>query len=329
MNAGVRKILSHDLYRSNQEKSNLIGFMHGILGSKRNWRTPANLWKQMHPDFSCLAIDQRGHGSNDPNYSINSGRKNNLESCAADVIELLDASGLDYPTIVVGHSFSGKVALQYNIELLNRNVAIEKHPQHTWMIDSLPIPYVSTSGSQTKFKVPNLPSHLLASSSTVTSHPHPRLTTHQDESIKLVFQTLGRLPQTNIVTKEWMISELLTSGIDPPVAQWLATSLVPMDAGEKQLRWGFDFDTVRSMFEDFCDMDMWPFLEAYRGPSILHFLRAGRNPGWTPEVVAAFESLATRNPWVRLHTMPQVGHWVHVDDLRGMLDLITQQYERR
>jgi len=38
-------------------------FMHGILGSKRNWRTPAKLLTQLAPELRVLAIDHRGHGS--------------------------------------------------------------------------------------------------------------------------------------------------------------------------------------------------------------------------------------------------------------------------
>ena len=37
-------------------------FLHGILGNKRNWKTPANQFRLRHPDSLCLSVDLRGHG---------------------------------------------------------------------------------------------------------------------------------------------------------------------------------------------------------------------------------------------------------------------------
>jgi hypothetical protein len=70
--------------------------------------------------------------------------------------------------------------------------------------------------------------------------------------------------------------------------------------------------------------DLWSFLESYRGSSTIHFLRAGKNKGWVPEIVNRFETIEARsNGKVRLHTMPHVGHWLHVEDMKGMLDMIV------
>ena len=44
--------------------------------------------------------------------------------------------------------------------------------------------------------------------------------------------------------------------------------------------WNFDPHIVRSLFEDFCNLDLIPALDAYKGSARIHFLRAGNNGAW-------------------------------------------------
>ena len=88
-------------------------FLHGILGSKRNWRTPAKLLTQLSPELRVTAMDHRGHG-----LSHDLPGENTLLSAAADARSVMGAGreggaatqGLQ---LLVGHSFGGKVALIY------------------------------------------------------------------------------------------------------------------------------------------------------------------------------------------------------------------------
>jgi len=38
-----------------------------------------------------------------------------------------------------------------------------------------------------------------------------------------------------------------------------------------------------------------------------------------------FEKISATNSNIRLHTMPNVGHWLHVEDLDGMLNVIMRE----
>lgn len=92
-------------------------FLHGILGSKRNWRTPATVFKKLHPDFDCVTVDFRGHGESNPTHrSPYLWEDNTVDSCSHDLSKLID-SKLDEisvaPNIIVAHSFGGKVALKF------------------------------------------------------------------------------------------------------------------------------------------------------------------------------------------------------------------------
>ena len=70
--------------------------------------------------------------------------------------------------------------------------------------------------------------------------------------------------------------------------------------------------------------------------STIHFLRAGKNQIWTEDIINQFKtleekkSLTNRNTQkikrsIRLHTMPNVGHWLHAEDLNGMYDIILRE----
>jgi pimeloyl-ACP methyl ester carboxylesterase len=43
-----------------QHKS--IAFLHGILGNKKNWRTPAKEFLKLRPEYTAVTIDHRAHG---------------------------------------------------------------------------------------------------------------------------------------------------------------------------------------------------------------------------------------------------------------------------
>lgn len=96
-------ILAYD-YEGPKENKRVAAFMHGILGTKRNWRTPANLWRKRFPNYSCITIDHRGHGAS---RHVKSDQ-NNIQSCALDLIELFQKESIYPPEIILAHSFSGK-----------------------------------------------------------------------------------------------------------------------------------------------------------------------------------------------------------------------------
>ena len=150
-----KKALSYDLYHhgvnhaasavsipvATVEQKSLV-FLHGILGSKRNWRTPSNVFRKLHPEFKCVAVDFRGHG--DSHFSAESEHQwedNTIHNSAEDLYDLTHNSPLGLlkaPTILCAHSFGGKVALRYLEKL---QLAGHDLPEHTWILDSIPGPY--------------------------------------------------------------------------------------------------------------------------------------------------------------------------------------------
>lgn len=57
-------------------------------------------------------------------------------------------------------------------------------------------------------------------------------------------------------------------------------------------------------------------------------MRAENSDRWDPDTVQQLESLASRKVdgaggKVSVHVLPKSGHWVHVDNPKGLLDIVT------
>lgn len=76
--------------------------LHGLMGMLDNWQSPAKL---MQSDFKIYIVDLRNHG-----HSPNSD-EHNYEVMSADVIELMDALGLERAHLL-GHSMGGKAVMR-------------------------------------------------------------------------------------------------------------------------------------------------------------------------------------------------------------------------
>jgi len=102
-------------------------FVHGILGTRANWRGIARRFVEGRPGWSAVLVDLREHGE-----SLGLPGPHTVRSAAADLSDL--ERSLDVPIEgALGHSFGGKVVLDW---------LRSRHGQHTeaWTIDSSPSP---------------------------------------------------------------------------------------------------------------------------------------------------------------------------------------------
>jgi esterase len=80
-------------------------FLHGILGSRSNWRSFARAFVAARPDWAAVLVDLRHHGD-----SLEVEGPNDLDACVDDLLRL--SAELDVAVRgVLGHSFGGKVGL--------------------------------------------------------------------------------------------------------------------------------------------------------------------------------------------------------------------------
>jgi len=115
-----------------------IVFLHGILGSGANWRTFARQLVAVRPAWRVVLVDLRKHGA-----SQDFGPPHTLAACVNDLLELEKEIGR--VDAVLGHSFGGKVALDYVFARKDLDVA--------WVVDSAPGARPDRRGSETTVQI--------------------------------------------------------------------------------------------------------------------------------------------------------------------------------
>jgi esterase len=119
-----------------------ILFLHGILGSGSNWRTFARKLVAARPSWGAVLVDLRLHGA-----SQGFSPPHTLAACAEDLVRLEAELALPVAA-VLGHSFGGKVALEY--------AARRPELEAAWILDSSPGARPDARGSESTVRIVRL-----------------------------------------------------------------------------------------------------------------------------------------------------------------------------
>lgn len=126
MDAGPHLLAHVPVTQLSETPSEWMLFLHGILGSKSNWRSIARRLVAAEPGLGALLVDLRMHGN-----SRGFAPPHTVEAAAQDVLALEEKLGAPVRA-VLGHSFGGKVALAY------ARARGDDALRDVWVIDSLP-----------------------------------------------------------------------------------------------------------------------------------------------------------------------------------------------
>jgi pimeloyl-ACP methyl ester carboxylesterase len=119
-------ILSHSFIRApEREPERWLFMLHGIYGKGRNWASIARRLVEARPEWGVVLVDLRLHGD-----SRGFRPPHTLQSSAADLARLVRHLGHGADA-VLGHSFGGKVALEY---AATAPAALRQ----VWVMDSTP-----------------------------------------------------------------------------------------------------------------------------------------------------------------------------------------------
>jgi len=279
-------VIPHHLFVGAEGAPHLAFVLHGVLGAGHNFRSFAKRLNEARPDIRFALIDLRYHGR-----SLGAPAPHTLAACAADLEALARHLGRS-PSLVIGHSLGGKVALTYG-----RRVAEDPaHPARAtlaqvWALDSDPGPQEPSSEHE-----------VLRVLGALRRHPGP-------------FSSRAEATE-----------RLLGDGLSSGLSNWLVMSL-DRSPGSDALTWRFDLDAIETLLTDYFSTDLWPFLEEWARVSAhqvprFELLVAEHSDRWSGSMRQRAAHLPSGGP-VRVHELEAAGHWVHVDNPDGLLRIMT------
>ena len=181
--------------------------------------------------------------------------------------------------VIAGHSFGGKCVLA---------LRGAKYPvTQTWVLDSTP-------------------------------SVRPGMWERPDNDVRQVWEAMRELPKT-WAKRDDFVAALLARGHSKTLAQWLAMSLHPNEAGGVTL--ALELDAVEAMLADYYAIDLWSAVEDASLPGEVQMVIAERS-----DTVSAADRarLAAEPPERRVHThLIPAGHWLHLDAPAAVIDLFA------
>jgi esterase len=251
--------------------------LHGALGSGQNWTRFIQRLLAERPDYRYVLVDLRHHGG-----SQGAPPPNTLRACAEDLVALGRALGAE-PEVVIGHSFGGKVAVEY---------ARQGSPQlqQVWVLDAV-------MGAQPE---------------------------HETGEIAAVMRAVRSVPMPAQSRRDVVAHLHERVGLSKGLSEWMTTNL--RRAGERY-EWTFDLDAIAELMVDYFRVDLWSYLNEPRQRPEFQLVVAERSDRWTPELRAQARALPA-HARVVYHELPNSGHWVHVDNPDGLLQLIAPALPR-
>jgi pimeloyl-ACP methyl ester carboxylesterase len=254
---------------------------------------------------------------------------------------------------LVGHSLGGRVALQYCYDrhciqggsatatTTTNDYDDGNDPRmlppvsRLWLLDT--VPGLPNDGV---VRVVNQVEQFLKDDNDNDDNVDEYLPQHREQQQQQVEQGSSPHPRRRHGRTHQDIASILhdTYGIDRGTAAWLASSYRPASPGIRSSSFAFSVPIAQALLRNFAQQNFWEQLEGVlreaddrREPSSsttslrVDLVMAGKNPLWSPHVTDRLYALQDRHPEsLKLHVLPKAGHWVHVDDLQGLLELMKE-----
>ncbi|KAK1375753.1 AB hydrolase-1 domain-containing protein [Heracleum sosnowskyi] len=289
--------LAFDEIRSEKPYNYTALVLHGLLGSARNWRSFSRILASSlsastpsSVEWRMVLADLRNHGKSAELKELIA--PHDIPNAANDLANLVKSEGWNWPDVVIGHSMGGKVALQYAQSCARGDYGDSvKLPKQLWVLDSVP----------------------------GTVNPE-----FSDGEVEKVLKTLQGLP-SSVPSRKWLVNHMMTLGFSKSLSDWIGSNLKKSEEGET---WAFNLEGAVAMFNSYRKTDYWPLLENPPEGMEIAIVRAENSDRWDADVVQRLENLASREVdeaggKVSVFVLPKSGHWVHVDNPKGLLEIVT------
>ena len=186
---------------------------------------------------------------------------------------------------------------------------------------SLPLPVVGVIGHSFGGKV-SLAYHearpALTRVALLDSAPGPSPARIGSEQTLSVIDMLARAPR-HYPRREDFLAYVHAAGHERTIADWLAMNLERQPEG---FRLRIEVEAVRALLDSYFALDLWPVLE--RSEARIDVVIGGRSQVWNADGRARVQALAAARPAgkLRVHVLPEAGHWLHVDDPKGVREAL-------
>jgi pimeloyl-ACP methyl ester carboxylesterase len=123
-------------------------------------------------------------------------------------------------------------------------------------------------------------------------------------------------------SREAATRALQARGVRRGTARWLASNYERRN-GSYVLK--LDVRALEDLLSDYFEKDYWPFLADGQVPPVVHLVIAEESDRSRPELRRRAASLEppTRT---RTHVLPNAGHWLHVDNPAGLVELVLAHF---
>lgn len=256
------------------ELPQLAFVLHGILGSAQNQQGFVRKLQAVRPNWCFVLVEIRGHGA-----SRGAPGPHSVQACAQDLVRLAEQLGRA-PRALIGHSFGGKVCLQYG-------QTASFAPEQLWLLDSNPGP----------------------------------VSLDDDSEVRRVIEAARSVPQP-IVRRGDVATALREHGLPERIASWMTTNV--RQRGE-HYEWLLDFAVIDELLADYGRLDFWPFLASVKSSPVIHWVIGEQSDRIGAAEIARARALPSEAQ-VDTHILPQAGHWVHVDNPAGLIELMAAHF---
>jgi pimeloyl-ACP methyl ester carboxylesterase len=291
--AAESSFLHYEWIHNNEDASSRIAhppivFLHGLLGNSRNIMTMAKKMCAIKQTRGLL-VDITGHGRSAGRQTTHDDKTGaiTMDDAVQDFQQTLSCALMDedsHDLTIVGHSLGGRLALQYAANINVDNAAQQHRPSTIWLLDTVP--------------------------------------DHADDTVVHVLNTANIvLDEHHEITGHRQLERVLMDeyGTDRRKAAWLASQY-----NVKSNKFRFDVDTAISLAADIERQNFWELIDrALDADVVIHIVQASENKAWE-SCLPELQTYVKQNDMLYHHVLPNAGHWVHIDNLEGLLEIFEQ-----